>query len=66
MIMNNKGTFKEKERIQKLLEYISTAEEIIKQCREELLEYAKVYKLSIDFQKNEVTDWGELGGERNE
>jgi hypothetical protein len=64
--MKIKSAFKEKERIQKLLEYISTAEDIIKHCREELLEYAKVYKLSIDFQKNEVTDWGELGGERNE
>jgi len=27
------------------------------------MEYAKKYKLSIDFQEHKVTDWGDLKGE---
>jgi inorganic pyrophosphatase len=61
--VNDKDKLKAIEKVQTLLIHLGALEELAKQCREELLQYAKTYKLSIDFQEHKVTDWGDLKGE---
>jgi hypothetical protein len=61
--MNDKDKLKAIEKVQTLLIHLGALEELTKQCREEIVEYAKKYKLSIDFENHQVTDWGDLKGE---
>jgi len=61
--MKDKEKIEEIKKVQTLLIHLAAAEEIVKQCREQIMEYAKKYKLSIDFENHQVTDWGDLEGE---
>ena len=61
--MKDKEKIEEIKKVQTLLIHLEAAEELVKQCREQIMEYAKKYKLSIDFENHQVTDWGDLKGE---
>jgi hypothetical protein len=61
--MNDREKLNAIKEVQKNLHYLAAAEELVKQCRLELLQLSKKYRLIIDFQGCQVTDWGDLKGE---
>jgi hypothetical protein len=58
--MKDKDKLDAVKEVQKILSYLNASRELEKECRIELLELSKKYKLSIDFQNLQVTDWGDL------
>ena len=46
--------------VQKYLSYYKTVRELEKELRETLISLAREYRLSVDFENCEITDWGVL------
>ena len=60
--MKDKEKLEAAKEVQKHLSYLNALRELEKECRIELLELSKRYKLIIDFENCKVTDWGDLQG----
>jgi hypothetical protein len=46
--------------VQKYLSYYKAVRELEKELRETLISLAREYRLSVDFENFEITDWGVL------